>query len=253
MTDFTDIVREERHYCSHLFRLLCHDKESGGVNSGLAGFLQLAKANVKLDVSTVAHAEIITEVAAFRDYYKVHEDRSAFLANLYDEFLPIVVAQYDGRISDPIRPNEVERDKLHPKDFGGEVERLSGHREQDVLFYREFSALFNAKPDLLIICDGRMLWFEVKFWAAFDTKQLQRTNNIGSICSSSVFDPLFHSMPNDIFALGTQRHRHIRRTTNFIDWADVAELAEARLPLGEANYSTKALQKLLVIDECKSS
>ncbi len=38
---FKDVFREERHFCNHLFRLLCYKKEDGGKESGLGRFLSL--------------------------------------------------------------------------------------------------------------------------------------------------------------------------------------------------------------------
>ena len=245
---FQKIVREERHYCAHLFRLLCHEKEIGGAQSGLARFLALAKVDVPNDLATIAQAEFFVEVAVFRDFYQVHHDRRAFLADLYDAFLPLVAPLYGGRIDKPVRTGEFDHEKVHPKDFAWEVGHRPDQREQDVLFYREFSALFNAKPDLLIICGGRMLWFEVKFWVPFDSSQLQRTKNIAALCSSSLFASVFDGMPSEVLMLGTQRHRVARRQHGFVDWAKVGELAEQILPGGKTNYSAQALRTLVSLD-----
>jgi hypothetical protein len=196
---------------------------------------------------------VYTEVAAFRDFYHVHEDREAFLSGLYDAFLPLVSPLYGGKVKNPIRPDEFDLKTLHPRDFGGEIERRAEHRESDLLFYREFSALFNAKPDLLIVCDQQMFWFEVKFWVAFDARQLQRTRNIAALCSSTLFAPLFNGYPGEVVKLGTRRHRVVRKGGNIIDWADVAELAEKVLPGGESNYSVRSLRDLLSMDAAKGA
>ncbi len=36
--EFKDIFREERYFCNHLFRFLCHKKEDGGKIAVWAGF-----------------------------------------------------------------------------------------------------------------------------------------------------------------------------------------------------------------------
>jgi len=143
--EFKDIFREERHFCNHLFRFLCHKKEDGGKNSGLGRFLSLTNLPVNINVETIAAAEVYTEVAVFRDFYHYHHNRQEFLVASYDEFLPMIRGQYSGKIANPtpIRDLLPQLQGIHPKDFS----RHLADMEDDKLFYREFSALFNAKPD----------------------------------------------------------------------------------------------------------
>ncbi|NIN66661.1 MAG: hypothetical protein GTO63_18635 [Anaerolineae bacterium] len=244
MTDFKTIFREERHFCNHLFRLLCHRKETGGKNSGLGRFLSLADLGLDISVETVAAAEIYTEVAVFRDFYHSHPRRQGFLIGLHDSFLPMMREEYGGGIARPTPIGKLlpQLQGVHPKDFS----RYLAHTEDDKLFYREFSALFNAKPDFLLICDGLMIWLEVKVWTSFDRKQLRRTQQIADLCSCDLFAPLFGKLPNRVMKLGTRRHVHARRGGHFFDWADVARIAEELLPHGTDNYTAQALSALTV-------
>lgn len=240
---FKDIFREERYFCNHLFRLLCYKKEDGGKNSGLGRFLSLTNLPVSINVETIATAEVYTEVAVFRDFYHYHHNRQEFLVALYDEFLPMIQEQYGGKITNPTPICDLlpQLQSIHPREFS----RHLADKEDDKLFYHEFSALFNAKPDFLLICDELMVWLEVKFWMPFDSKQLQRTQNIADLCSSDLFAPLFSNRPNRVLKLGTKRHIHAQREGDFIDWADVAQVAEELLPHGANNYTVKALKVLV--------
>ncbi|GAJ03134.1 unnamed protein product, partial [marine sediment metagenome] len=75
-----------------------------------------------------------------------------------------------------------------------------------------------------------MVWLEVKFWVPFDRKQLQRTQNVANLCSSALFAPVFANQPNRVVKLGTKRHINARRDGDFINWADIATIAEELLP-----------------------
>jgi len=246
MSDFKGIFREERHFCNHLFRLLCYRKEDGGKDSGLGQFLTLADLPIDITVNTVSGAEVYTEVAVFRDFYYYHPSREGFLLDLYDTFLPMMQEQYRGKITTPtpLRDLLPELQGVHPRLFSRRV----GPREENRLFYREFSALFSAKPDLLLVCDGLMVWVEVKFWTAFSRAQLRRTQNIANLCSSDLFAPVFGNKPNRVMKLGTKRNVQIRKEGDFIDWADVGDVAERLLPHGANNYTAQALRGLTDLD-----
>lgn len=245
---FKDIFREERHFCNHLFRLLCYRKEDGGEESGLGRFLSLTGLPLNINVNTITDAEVYTEVAVFRDYYHhlQSESRNKFLIDLYEAFLPSIKCQYRERIDSPTPiADELKRLRgIHPNEFSQHLTDTEDNR----LFYREFSALFNAKPDFLLICDGHMIWIEVKFWEAFDLKQLQRTKNIAELCSLELFKPLFYKQKGHVFKLGTQRHVHSRNCSNFIDWACVSEIAKDLLPHHTDNYTARALKQLVDMD-----
>lgn len=248
---FKDIFREERHFCNHLFRLLCYQKENGGKDSGLGQFLSLLDLPINISIKTICAAEVYTEVAVFRDFYYYHPNRQEFLADLYDTFLPMAQEQYSGKIVNPTPIHDLlpQLGSIHPRGFSKHLENT----EDNKLFYREFSALFNAKPDFLLICDGVMLWLEVKFWSSFEYKQLRRTQNIADLCSSDLFVSIFANQPNHLIKMGTKRHIHARRDGLFIDWADVAQIAEKLLPCGTDNYTTQSLKVLVEMDTKKAN
>lgn len=247
MNTFKQIVREERHFCNHLFRLLCFKKEDGGKESGVGRFLALFGFPIDINVDTVKASEIYTEVAIFRDFYHSQTERQGFLIDLYERLLPILREQYGGRITNPTPIGDLlpGLQGTHPKDFSQHIL----DPEDDKFFYREFSALFSAKPDFLLICDKHMVWLEVKVWSSFSTKQLIRTQNIANLCSSDLFSSLFANQANRVVRLGTKRHIHAGRGDDFIDWADVAALAEKLLPDAAENYTASALKTLVAKNE----
>lgn len=200
-------------------------------------------------METIAAAEVYTEVAVFRDFYHYHHNHQEFLVALYDEFLPMIRRQYGGKIANPtpIRDLLPQLQRIHPKDFSRHLKDT----EDDKLFYREFSALFNTKPDFLLICNELMVWLEVKFWISFDRRQLQRTQNIADLCSSDLFAPVFGNRPNHVVKLGTKRPIHTLREGDFIYWTDVAQVAEELLPHGANNYTVQALKVLVEMDRKK--
>jgi hypothetical protein len=52
--------------------------------------------------------------------------------------------------------------------------------------------------------------------------------------------------------LGTKRHVQIQKEGDFIDWADVAHIAERLLPHGPHNYTAQALSVFIELDGEKS-
>ena len=249
--EFSDIFREERYYCNHLFRLLCHEKETGGLKSGLGAVLSELGISDNATQSDIQRAQIYTEVAVFRDVFAAETDKNSFADKLYECFLPIISPQYNGSIRDPILPSQI-REKvglIHPSKYADEVEKFAQDK-QDVLFYREFSALFNAKPDFLIVFKGKMLWFEAKFWVAFSSIQLQRTRNIATLCSSELFDKYFGKREPIVVLLGSdKRHKKAQSfdSTRFLSWEKCLEISLKLLPNGENNYTSKSFKQMLAM------
>ena len=249
--DFSDIFREERYYCNHLFRLLCHDKETGGSRSGLGAILTELGLSDRAIQSDIQQAQVYTEVAVFRDVFAAEIEKDAFIDKMYDYFLPIITPQYSGTIRNPIPPSQI-RDKvglIHPSKYGDEVEKFA-QDNQDVLFYREFSALFNAKPDFLVIFKDKMVWFEAKFWVAFSSIQLQRTRNIADLCSSELFHKYFGQRNPIIVLIGSnERHKKAQSfdSTRFLSWEKCLDISRNILPNGESNYTSKSFKQMLMM------
>jgi len=247
---FIDINREERYYCNHFFRLLCHELEKGGPDSGLRAVLEELDFAEYDDPKEISSAEVYTEVAIFRDVFAAELNKDSFLEILYDDVLPILMEQYKNRIRGPIRPAEVSAEvgKVHPNQYGEKVEQFG--TPDDVLFYREFSALFNAKPDFLINWSGYSLWFEAKFWESFDSSQLQRTKNIAQLCSLNSVSKYFgHAEPRVILLGSSRRHKKAQQLEGikFLSWEDCHRIAGRILPYGDQNYTTQAFNQMLVM------
>src|SRR5687768_14046084 len=103
MSKFASIFREERYFCTHLFRVLC---EGLGTRQGPVGLRRfLAEAGLEpVSPTEIEEAWIFTEAAVFRDVFFHAADKDAFLENLYDRFVPLVGPRYGGKISKPMRP-----------------------------------------------------------------------------------------------------------------------------------------------------
>jgi len=249
--EFSDIFREERYYCNHLFRLLCHEKETGGLKSGLGAVLAELGLSDKATHTDIRDAQIYTEVAVFRDVFAAEDEKDTFTDKLYERFLPIISPQYNGNIRNPIPPSII-REKIgliHPSKYADEVEKFAEDK-QDALFYREFSALFNAKPDFLIIFRDHMLWLEAKFWIAFSSIQLQRTRNIATLCSSDLFERYFGKRQPIVILLGSdQRHKKAQSfgSTRFLSWEKCLDISNKLLPNGESNYTSKSFKQMLAM------
>lgn len=246
----SNIFREERHYCNHFFRLLCHDKEKGGINSGLGAILSELGIAECDNSEKILDSQIYTEVAVFRDVFRACESKDIFSDNLHKLFLPIISEQYHGKISNPISPAELKShiEQIHPNKYGNEVSNYGSI--SDKLYYREFSALFNAKPDFLIIYNNKMYWIEAKYWEAFNLKQLQRTRNIATLCSSDLFTDYFNNAESKIILLGSsKRHKKAQsiENTHFLSWESCYKIAKKLLPHGDENYTTMAFKSMLEI------
>ncbi len=246
--NFSNIFREERHYCNHFFRLLCHDKEDSGINSGLGTILNELNIPECDNIEKISDAQIYTEVAVFRDVFAASDRKDNFLDNLYKLFLPIISEQYKGKIENPITPGEIRKHigQIHPNRYGLEISNFGS--KSDINFYREFSALFNAKPDFLIIFNNKMYWIEAKYWEAFNLKQLQRTRNISTLCSSDLFAEYFNNAESRIILLGSnKRHKKAQsiENTHFLSWENCYEIAEKLLPHSDTNYTTIAFKQML--------
>lgn len=248
--EFSDIFREERYYCNHLFRLLCHEKETGGAKSGLAEVLSALDCDTKVTPANVAASEIYTEVAVLRDIYFREAAKDAFVDKLYDQFLPIIKGQLKIGDTNPILPSQIRAKlgRLHPSKYAFGVRKTSNN-PLDIRFYREYSALFSAKPDFLVIFEDTMFWFEAKCEEKFDPDQLRRTRNIARLCSSDLFKNYFENRNYLIVLIGSDEPHHKSLVSHkFLSWEQCSKISERILPGGADNYTTKSLRKMLELD-----
>ena len=247
MPEFGQVFREERHYCTHLFRVLC---EGLGAKDGPVALKALLE-ELDLTISVtgeIANAAVYTEAAVFRDVYFASKDKNAFLEQLYDRFLRLIGPQYKGNIATPLRPSQV-RERIgtaHPAKYQYLVKEPT-FELQDVLFYREVGALFNAKPDMLIVLPKRMIWIEAKYRSPFTASQLQRMDNIGHLCCSDLFADYFAADRHHIVLLGLERDRRTAEdfpNTQFLSWQRCASIARSVMPSGNGDYSARALTSM---------
>jgi len=247
--EFSEVFREERYYCNHLFRLLCHEKETGGPRSGLGAVLSELGFSDNVTSADVNAAQIYTEVAVFRDIFVAEKDKDHFADDLFQLFLPMICSQHNWNVKEPIPPSAVRQKvgSVHPRKYAEELRKIHAS-ESDVRLYNEFSALFNAKPDFLIIFRDKMFWVEAKFWASFSSSQIRRTRNIADLCRSALFEEYFRMREPIIVLLGLKKKHSKTRLTEgarFLSWEQCQKISEDLLPGGSANFTARSISRMM--------
>lgn len=246
MNAFRDVFREERFYCNHFFRLLCERLSDRPAESGLRRVLDLV--GIDFAEQHLEAAEVFAEVAAFRDIFFAHIDKDGFLERLFDRFVPIIEVQYAGLASPSLRPSELKKKigAVHPVMYGDLVKEPEYDRG-DVLFYREFGALFNAKPDFLLLLPKHAIWIEAKCNSAFSGAQIQRMRNIAVLCEAPELQSYFgHSRASIVLLGSAKRHQKAQGIagTTFLSWEQVSVLAANVFAAGPADISSAALARM---------
>jgi hypothetical protein len=247
MVQFEDVFREERFYCNHFFRLLCEGLSKRPEASGLSEVLGLLNLP-KQSAPAIRNAQIYTEVACFRDVFFVEADKDNFLEELFDQLHPMLLRQYGNRISRTQRPVQLRtriKTTVHPGKYRDLVKEPE-FDECDVLFYREFGALFNAKPDFLILLPDHAIWIEAKHTSSFGTSQIQRMSRISALCSTDLFAKYFGRRQRHptIALLGSeQRHAKAQKIegTAFFSWQQCADIAKKVFPCRSDDITSRAL------------
>lgn len=246
MKRFAEVFREERHYCSHLFRLLLENKERDPLNSGLYKVLDHLGLVDGLTEESIRSAEVYFEAAAFRDVYYESEDKEELLESLYDSLLRLLGDEYDLSSDPPPRPKEilVDEKSVHPRLLFGIAED-KGLNRTGVFFYRELSALFSAKPDLLIVLPSTTLWIEAKFWESFESEQIERTKRIAALSETKLFQDFFGGKRGKLVLLGSdKRHKKAKKLADFfLSWEVCSKVADEILP--ENDDTRDALTRML--------
>jgi hypothetical protein len=82
--------------------------------------------------------------------------------------------------------------------------------------------MFNAKPDLVITVDNKLLVFEAKFTEAFDEIQLKRTENIANVWAKLLYNDFGFKMEPEchIIKLGAMKFKP------HINWTDILQIAQ---------------------------
>ena len=86
--------------------------------------------------------------------------------------------------------------------------------------------MFNAKPDLVLTVDNKLIVIEAKFTEKFDEEQLKRTNNITEVWAEILYDEFgFNDRPSyAVVKLG------VSTFGADITWKDICSIAQDTYP-----------------------
>ena len=205
--------REERYLCCHLFRLL-HEPANG--YGPLRTFLGGAE--------DIEGFSLFVEVALIRDAYR---HRRSDPASFMDSLVALIARQQgvDGCRCYSLLDTDLCNPALtHPRDISRKgLSRLTAEESK---VYGVMSAMFNAKPDLVIVLANRIVVFEAKFTLGFDPKQLARTRAIGEVWATLLHEDLGYARPPavDVRTLGMSRF------SPDVSWEQVAKIAADTYP-----------------------
>ncbi len=230
MFNYDNYNREERALCVHLFRLL-HEQLYNKQSSPLGQLInKLASRNLTFkngggNLATLHYDNIglFCEVAIIRDAY---QNTKPTINPFMDDLTRLVMKQEgvsDCRLYSQLP--EVLRDPkvTHPKQIrhkaSAEGVRLS---EAEGKVYGALQGMFNAKPDLVITVDNKLLAFEAKFTEAFDEQQIKRTWNIAEVWTTLLYKDFgFAEQPEyTVIKLGAAS------SSPHINWTDILDIAK---------------------------
>ena len=229
MFEYDKYNREERALCAHLFRLLherLDDKQTSPLGQLIAKLvpLNLIFNNGSANLSTLRYENIgiFSEVAIIRDAYHQKKKENKIKVDLFmDSLTRLIIKQ--KKVSDCRLYSQVQElfkkdvSIPHPKQIRQKA-ILEGIRlsENEIKVYGAIQGMFNAKPDLLITIDDKLLTFEAKFTEKFDPDQLKRTENITEVWATLLYEDLGFSQPPQytVIKLGASSYNpHINWTT----------------------------------------
>ena len=238
---YDDYNREERALCSHLFRLLHENLVTDCYNSPLSRVLQF----LPIHGSQYSYhgVKVFTEVALIRDAYFARKP------NVHDFMDKIVnriaaqegIAEYRTYSKLPIPLNDP--DETHPKQIRYKAEKLSSDlTKAELTIYGCLQGMFNAKPDLAITIDNKLIVYEAKFTEPFDGAQLDRTNKIADVWANELFEDLgFDEKPQVV--VSTIGAKALKPD---LDWESVFEIQRDFYPANDRTYiAFKSAIKLL--------
>lgn len=209
IAEYDKYNREERYVCAHLFRLLHEPAED---YRALRRFLRLE--------GPVSNPRIYCEVALIRDAYC---DRGGKRPEFMDSFVTLVarqerVAEYTpySQLQDPewCTPSATHPCQIRHKAAG----KLT---PEDEVVYGAVQAMFNAKPDLAICFDSKLVVYEAKLTTPFDNMQMERTKKIAEVWAQLLHEDLgFNGVPSvEVRKLGR------KGTTADTTWEEVCKIA----------------------------
>lgn len=222
--NYDNYNREERAICAHLFRLL-HEQISRDWESPLGKFL--AKIELKEHGFDLANLKfenigIFFEVAIIRDAY---QNQKPEIYQFMDNLTKIIMQQEEIKVCRLFSelPDILKNPKgTHPKQIRQKaVSSGIDFTESENQVYGAMQGMFNAKPDLVITIDNKLLVFEAKFTEPFDEVQMKRTTNITEIWSKLLFNDFGFSTQPEFFIIKLGP----RKFNPNITWAEIKNIA----------------------------
>jgi len=239
MINYDKYNREERAICAHLFRLL-HERLELKEKSPIGQFLnKLALKNHNINLTNLHYNNIgiFCEVAIIRDVFK---NLSPSVNQFMDDLTKLIMQQekiQECRLYSQL-PEVLGNPKLtHPTQIRRKAKsegiQLTQNESQ---VFGALQGMFNAKPDLVITIDNKLLVFEAKFTEAFDEIQLKRTENISNVWAKLLYKDFGFKVEPEIFIikLGAMKFE------SHINWADILQIAQKTY--GENDRSLIALK-----------
>jgi hypothetical protein len=223
--NYDNYNREERAICAHLFRLL-HEQINKNWRSPLGKFLskiELNKHGFDFTNLKFENIGIYCEVAIIRDAYQNQKpDIFEFMDKLTKIIMQqekITVCRLFSELPDILKnPKETHPKQIRQKAISAGVD----FTESENQVYGAMQGMFNAKPDLVITIDNKLLVFEAKFTEPFDEVQMKRTENITEIWSELLFNDFgFSTQPESfIIKLGPKKFNPN------ISWTEIKNIAK---------------------------
>ena len=230
MTNYDKFNREERAICAHLFRLLHENLDSKETNP-LKQFIdklsnqKISFKNYKSGLANLRFENlgIYCEVAIIRDAF---QNKKPSINPFMDELTQIIMKQEsveDCRLYSQL-PEPLSNPRLtHPKQIRQKASAEGVHlSDNEAKVFGSMQGMFNAKPDLVITVDNKLLVFEAKFTESFDDLQLLRTENISEVWSKLLYRDFGFNEPPEysVIKLGAGKFNP------HINWTDIYTIAE---------------------------
>jgi len=239
MANYDKYNREERAICAHLFRLL-HERLELKEKSPIGQFLnKLALKNHNINLADLYYDNIgiFCEVAIIRDAF---QNFKPSVNRFMDDLTKLIMQQekiQECRLYSQL-PEVLSNPKLtHPKQIREKAKsegiQLTQNESQ---VFGALQGMFNAKPDLVITINNKLLVIEAKFTEAFDEIQLKRTENIASVWAKLLYNDFGFKVEPEFFVikLGAMKFEP------HINWTDILQIAQKTY--GENDRSLIALK-----------
>jgi len=180
---------------------------------------------------------IYSEVAIIRDaYFQRKGDVSCFM----DDLTRIIIRQENvqacrlySQLPEVLKtPSKTHARQIRQKAI---AENIPLTEEENKVF-GAMQGMFNAKPDLVIVVDDKLMVFEAKFTEPFDDIQLKRTWNIAEVWATLLYDDFGFKNPPEyaLIKLGGEKFNPE------ISWEEILKIAE--ITYFENDCTLKALK-----------